>query len=134
MGIRVPEVNNIVLAGRLVRDAVRAATPQGTPVLEFTLAVSRRVKVKDSEPREEVSYLDCAVYGNLALALHGKLVRGRPVHVDGRVKQEEQNKRSRVYVVANRVQCLDWEAELEEKPRAATQRPAQPAVPRQSEF
>ncbi len=134
MGIRVPEINTATIAGRLSRDGELKYTPQGTAVLEFTVAVSRRIKGRDGSTREETGYFDCVCFGNLATAISDQLTRGKAVYIDGRLQHDEWEdrtsgqKRSRIRVVANRLQFLEWddEAQREPQPRAVEAPKPQP--------
>jgi len=102
-------VNRVILAGRLTRDPETRFTPAGTAVTGFSLAVNRRYKV-NNEVKEEVSFFDVVVFGKQGENCAEYLSKGRPVLVEGRLKQRSWEsdgvKRSKVEVVADNVQFL----------------------------
>jgi single-strand DNA-binding protein len=102
-------VNRVILAGRLTRDPETRFTPAGTAVTGFSLAVNRRYKV-NNEVKEEVSFFDIVVFGKQGEKCAEYLSKGRPVLVEGRLKQRSWEtdgvKRSKVEVVADNVQFL----------------------------
>ena len=102
-------VNRVILAGRLTRDPETRFTPSGTAVTGFSLAVNRRYKV-NNEVKEEVSFFDIVVFGKMGETCAEYLSKGRPVLVEGRLKQRSWEtdgvKRSKVEVVADNVQFL----------------------------
>jgi single-strand DNA-binding protein len=102
-------VNRVILAGRLTRDPETRFTPAGTAVTGFSLAVNRRYKV-NNEVKEEVSFFDIVVFGKQGENCAEYLSKGRPVLVEGRLKQRSWEtdgvKRSKVEVVADNVQFL----------------------------
>jgi len=102
-------VNRVILAGRLTRDPETRFTPAGTAVTGFSLAVNRRYKL-NNEVKEEVSFFDIVVFGKQGENCAEYLSKGRPVLVEGRLKQRSWEsdgvKRSKVEVVADNVQFL----------------------------
>lgn len=102
--------NRVILMGNLTRDPEVRFLDSGTAVASFGLAVNRKWK-KDGETKEEVSFFDCEAWGKTAEICGEYLAKGRPVLVDGRLKQERWeddggNKRQKIKVVINEVQFL----------------------------
>lgn len=58
-------MNSIILTGRLVRDPEMLATPKGTPITNFTLAVVN-IREKDKQGNYETDFFDCKAYGTTA--------------------------------------------------------------------
>jgi len=118
-------VNRVILAGRLTRDPETRFTPSGTAVTGFSLAVNRRYKL-NNEVKEEVSFFDIVVFGKQGENCAEYLSKGRPVLVEGRLKQRSWEsdgvKRSKVEVVADNVQFLG-------SPRGAAAEGSAPAEP-----
>ena len=76
-------LNNVIIEGNLTKDA----TPRGkaeNPVLAFSIANNRNVKRGDNW-EQEVTYFDCALFGNRAKALCEYLKKGVRVVVSGRL-------------------------------------------------
>lgn len=103
------DVNNVVLVGRLTRDAELRYTSSGIPVCNFSVAVNRRKKSGD-EWSEEVSFFDVVVWGRQGEALNQYLVKGKQVAVEGELRQnrweQDGQQRSRIEIVANNLQLL----------------------------
>jgi single-strand DNA-binding protein len=103
--------NRVILAGNLTRDPETRFIPSGTAVTEFAIAVNSRYKSKaTNEVKEDVSFFDIVVFGKIGENCAEYLSKGRPVLVEGRLRQRrwEQDgaKRSRIEIVADNVQFL----------------------------
>ena len=112
-GIRLPEQNQVILAGRLTRDPEVFFTAQGTAKCWFSIAVNQNYKDKASgEWKEQVSYIPIVVWRQAAERCKEKLRKGSPVQVEGRLKSREfedkksGGKRTVLEVEARRVQFL----------------------------
>jgi single-strand DNA-binding protein len=101
-----------IVVGRLTRDPeLKYTNPGGIPYLRMTLAVNRQVKKDNLETRKTVSFVDVAVWRRLAELCAQFLKKGRMVLVVGTLKQgrwvgKDGNPRSKIEVVADRVQFL----------------------------
>jgi len=91
--------------GRLTRDPELVETKGGTAICNLRVAVDRR-------NREGAVYLDVKCFEGQARACADHLSKGRQVAVTGRLELDEweakdgSGKRSRVYVIGERVQFL----------------------------
>ena len=108
------DLNDVILIGRLTRDCGTdersfSYVGNGTAKAIASLAVNRSVKKGDSW-EDEVSYIDCEIWGKTAENLKDKLVKGKQVCVHGYLKQDrwekDGQKQSRLKVVAESVQLL----------------------------
>jgi single-strand DNA-binding protein len=103
------DVNNVVLIGRLVRDADLKYTSNGKPVSKFTMAVNEKRKSGD-EWIEEAGFFEIVLWGQRGESLNQYLVKGKQVAVTGRLTQErwEQNgdNRSKVVITAATIQLM----------------------------
>jgi single-strand DNA-binding protein len=101
--------NRVILAGNLVRDPEIRYLPSGLPVVNFAIAVNSRYR-QNNELKEEVSYFDIVVFGKTGENCAEYLSKGRPVLVEGRLRQRrweaEGTRRSKIEVVAGIVQFL----------------------------
>ena len=101
--------NRVILAGNLVRDPEIRYLPSGLSVTSFAIAVNSRYR-SNNELKEEVSFFDVVVFGKLGETCAEYLSKGRPVLVEGRLRQRrwesEGTKRSKIEVVAGGVQFL----------------------------
>lgn len=112
-------LNKVLIAGNLTDDPQLRATPNGAMVCEFTLALNRSYKSKQSEERvEEVAFVEVVAWGRTAEVSAEYLKKGRSAFVEGRLTQSrwespEGKKMSRLRVTAEHVQFMS-------PPRAAT--------------
>ncbi len=97
--------SKVILMGNLTRDPELRSTGTGTSVCRFTIACSRSFKGQDGAQREETAFVDCDAWGRTAETIAKYCQKGRPLLVDGRLKQdkwEDKNtgeKRSKLMVV-----------------------------------
>jgi single-strand DNA-binding protein len=134
--LRMPELNHVFLAGRLTRDPELRYTPNGTAVCKLGIAVSRYLKTKEGERKEETLYINVTVWDKHAEYCGQNLRKGRPVLVEGSLKGEEWEdkttgqRRTTISVRATRVQQLDWaERDATEETRADVPKPAEEPPP-----
>lgn len=103
-------INRTVIFGNLTRDPHLKTTAGGNTVCELAIAVNSREKVGE-EWQDRADFFDVVVWGDQADACAQYLGKGRPVAVEGRLRQErwetaEGKKRSRVTIIASSVQFL----------------------------
>jgi len=103
------DVNNVVLIGRLVRDAELRFTANGKAVSKVNLAVNERRKV-NGEWKDNAGFFELVLWGKLAESLNKYLLKGKQIAITGKLNQErwEQNgdPRSKVNVTVMTVQLL----------------------------
>lgn len=101
------DINSVVLIGRLTRDSELRYTSAGTAVGRFTLAVNRYAGPNKSD---EVSFIDCAVWGKQAEAVNPYLSKGKQVAVQGELRQsrweQDGQNRSKIEVSVVNLQLL----------------------------
>ncbi len=112
MDIRFPELNIVVLSGRLTRDPDLRYTPSGRAVARMRLASSRRYKSATGDWVDDTLFIDLVAWGDLAERCKERLQKGSPVIVQGRLRSREWTtesgqKRVAFEVVANRIQFLE---------------------------
>jgi single-strand DNA-binding protein len=102
-------VNRVVIVGNLVRDPELRSLPSGTSVCTLRVAVNSREK-RDGNWQDYTSYFDVTVFGNQGDAAAQYLSKGRPVGVDGKLREDrwekDGQKHSRIKVIADNVQFL----------------------------
>lgn len=111
-------LNKVLLIGNLTRDPELRYIPSGTAVANLGLATNRTYTTQDGERKEEVCYIDIVVWGKTAENCANYLSKGRPVFIEGRLQldtweTEDGQKRSKLKVVADRVQFLGGRREDE---------------------
>lgn len=113
--LRVPDLNKVLIAGRLTRDPELRYTQSNLPYCKLGLANTRFYKTKDGNRNEETLFVDVAVWGPMAEWIGEKLKKGRAVLVEGRLlsndweDKETGQKRSKLEIRADRVVPLEWD-------------------------
>lgn len=112
--VRIPDLNRVIIAGRLARDVELKHTQSGKPMAKFCIVNSRRYKPQGADDWQEVStFVDGTLWGPGAESL-AKLGKGRPVIVEAELSQSEWTDkatgeaRKRLELNASRVTPLDW--------------------------
>lgn len=103
------DVNQVIIIGRLTRDADLKYTAGGMAIGTFSIAVNRRRKTGDQWV-EEASFFEVSLFGKSAESINQYLVKGKQVAVQGELRQDRWEQdgqpRSKVVIIANNVQLL----------------------------
>jgi len=106
-----PSFNRVILAGNTTRDPMLKNLPSGTAVCECGLAINRKFRVGE-EDREEVCFVDFAIFGKAAEVFAQYMQKGKPCLIEGRLKLDQWEakdgggKRSKLTVIADNFQFL----------------------------
>ena len=127
--LRIPDLNHVMIAGRLTRDVELKYTAGGGGYCKLSIASTRRYKRGD-EQKEETLFIDAMAWGKIAEYVAAKMGKGRPVLVEGSLKLNEWTgrdgeKKQKIEINATRVQALDWDdrgEKKEAKPEPARER------------
>ena len=103
-------INNVVLVGRMTRDAELRYTPSDQAVATFALAVNRNFKNQDGE--READFVKCVIWRQQAENLANWVKKGALIGVTGRIQTRSYDNQQgqRVYVtevVAESFQLLE---------------------------
>ncbi|HER0934694.1 TPA: single-stranded DNA-binding protein [Streptococcus pyogenes] len=103
-------INNVVLVGRMTKDAELCYTASQVAVATFTLAVNRRFKEQNGE--READFINCVIWRQSAENLANWAKKGALIGVTGRIQTRnyENQQGQRVYVtevVADNFQMLE---------------------------
>jgi len=109
--IRLLQLNDVRLVGRLTRDPEVRYTAKGAAVARLDVAVNRRYKDTTGEWREEATFVPVTVWREMAERCRERLKKGSPLYVEGRLKStswetKDGQKRSGLEVDAFRIQFL----------------------------
>ena len=109
-------INNVVLVGRMTRDAELRYTPSNVAVATFTLAVNRTFKSQNGE--READFINVVMWRQQAENLANWAKKGALVGITGRIQTRnyENQQGQRVYVtevVADNFQLLESRASRE---------------------
>ena len=91
-------INNVVLVGRMVRDAELRYTPSNVAVATFTLAVNRTFKSQNGE--READFINVVMWRQQAENLANWAKKGSLIGVTGRIQTRSYDNQQgqRVYV------------------------------------
>lgn len=104
--------NKVVLLGNLTRDPETRYTTGGTAVCTLSLAMNHVWYDKQNKKCEEVTFVEVDCWGRTAEIAGEYLGKGKPVLIEGRLKQEtwadkETGKnRSKLKIVCESLQLL----------------------------
>lgn len=110
--LRLHQLNDVRLVGRLTRDPELRFTAKGQAVCRFDLAVNRRYKdAVTGEWKDDTSFVPVVVWRETAQRCSERLKKGSPVYVEGRLKSrnwetKEGQKRTTLEVDSRRIQFL----------------------------
>ncbi len=110
--LRMPEINNVILAGNLTRDPVYKTNQHGNSLIHFTIASNRRYKDKQNMWKEDVCFVNVVARNKLADSCDQRLKKGYGVLVEGELQRRKWKTKQGTshYVVeikARRIQFLD---------------------------
>ena len=103
-------INNVVLVGRMTRDAELRYTPSNVAVATFSLAVNRNFRSQNGE--READFINCVMWRQQAENLANWAKKGALIGITGRIQTRnyENQQGQRVYVtevVAENFQMLE---------------------------
>lgn len=102
-------MNNIVLLGRLTKDADIRSTQSGKVVASFTLAVDRPYT---QNGKKEADFIACQIWGKSAEVLGKSVHKGQRVLLEGRLQirqytDKNGNKRTAAEVITDRFEFIE---------------------------
>ncbi len=110
--LKMPELNNVIVAGNLTKDPVFRETSNKTPVVNFSIAANRRYKDSSNQWQEDVCYVGIVAWNKLADSCRDRLKKGSAVLIDGELqsrswKTDDGHNRTIVEIKAKRIQFLN---------------------------
>jgi single-strand DNA-binding protein len=118
--LKMPELNNVIVAGNLTKDPIFRETSNNTPVANFHIAANRRYKDSGNQWQEDVCYVGVVAWNKLADSCRDRLKKGSAVLVDGELqsrtfKTEDGKNRTIVEIKAKRIQFLNKHGKTSEE-------------------
>ena len=109
MGVRIPLINSLTIAGRLTRDPETRTASGGAVYTKAGLAVDDG---KDKDGKRKAFFLEVAAFNKSAERL-SECRKGAPVMLEGRLsvvtlEKEGGDKRTYVDIIADGVHPLEW--------------------------
>ncbi len=113
-------LNRVLVAGRLTRKPELRKTPGGVSVTDLLVALNREFTTQGGDRQQETCFVDIVVWGKQADLCVEVLDTSSSVLVEGRLQLDtwfsgEGEKRSKLRVVAERVQFLDRRASSDKR-------------------
>lgn len=110
--LKMPDINNIIIVGNLIKDPIIRQTTNGTPVANFTIASNRKFKDNFGQWKEDVCFVGIVAWYKLAESCSTNLKKGSAVLVEGELQSrqwrtEEGHYRNVVEIKARRIQFLN---------------------------
>ncbi len=118
-------LNKVFLIGNLTRDPELRYIPSGQAVATFSVAVNRVYNTQAGEKKEDVSFINCVVWGRRAEVCGEYLSRGSPVFIEGRLQSRSWEDKSGAKRYALEVIALNVQF-LRAGPKAAQAKAPQP--------
>lgn len=116
------ELNKVFLSARLTRDPEMRYLPTGTAVCKMGVAADRSYAGRDSQERQkETLFIDVTAWAKTAEFCNQYMRKGSAIFVEGRLRYESWKDketgatRSRISIVADRVQFGESRAEAEQR-------------------
>ncbi len=113
--LRLPDLNKVIIAGRLTRDPELKYIGSGRAVCNLSVANSQHYRTKEGERRESTTFVNVTLWDKQAEWVGERLKKGRPVLVEGRLKSDSWEdkttgqKRTKLEISAQRLTPLDWD-------------------------
>lgn len=133
------DLNKVIIEGRLVANAELSRWNDGTPYCKFTIANNDSYKDSQGNWISIGSFFDCTLSGAYGETMYKHLIKGRGVHIVGRLKQskwsgEDGSKHSRIYIKVEEVHLNYTGGNFEQNQQPAQQQPqCQQVTPQQQE-
>jgi len=111
--LRMPDVNNIIIAGNLIKDPTfRHTTTGGIPVANLSIASNRRFKDNAGRWKEDVCIIGVVAWYKLAESCHQNLKKGSAVLVEGElqsriIRTDDGYTRNIIEIKSRRIQFLN---------------------------
>lgn len=104
-------INKVVLIGRLTKDVELKATPSGSEVCNFSLAVD------DYNGKENVAYfIECVAWNQTAKFVTTYCKKGTLIAVDGKLQTRSYDRKDGTKVYVTEVVCATVQS-LQSKPK-----------------
>jgi single-strand DNA-binding protein len=110
--LRFPNINNVTITGRLVRDVELKHSANGVTVARLCIAVSKYFRDENGNFQEQASFVDIVAFNKQAQICQECLKKGSPVLVQGELKtrtytdQHNQNRKI-TEIIVDRVYPLE---------------------------
>ena len=98
-------VNKVILIGNLGQDAEARFTPQGTAVVNLSVATNESWKDQSGEVQERTEWHRVVMYGRMAETADKYMKKGQMVYVEGRLQTREWEDKDQVKRRTTEIRC-----------------------------
>lgn len=110
--LKMPDINNVIIVGNLIKDPIIRQTTNGTPVANFTIASNRKFKDNFGQWKEDVCFIGIVAWYKLAESCADNLRKGSAVLIEGELQSrqwrtDDGHYRNVVEIKARRIQFLN---------------------------
>ncbi len=129
MNIRMPNLNKILITGNLVDDPRVSILESGVHVARMRIASNQSYKGRDGEWHQKTCFVDIVAWRRTAELVSEYLRKGSPVLVEGELESsswqaQDGTQRSKLEIVARRVQFLERQGQSNVSEAKPAQKPA----------
>ena len=114
---RIPNLNNIQLAGRVTWGPDHKVIGGDNALCKFGLAVNRKFRKNDGGLGEESLFINCEVWGHAADFARDDLYKGAKVIVEGSLKEDKWQKdgvdHTKMGIKVNKINTLEWKDKID---------------------
>lgn len=113
MNLRMPNLNQVLISGRITKDIELKHTPKGTATCNFSIANDRKYKDGDGTWQSDTIFINIQAWSSIAETIFNNAKKGMAVLVEGRLScrnwttQDGQNRQT-WEVIANNIHILEW--------------------------
>ena len=114
--LRMPNINQVALSGRLVQDPDFQFIDNGSARFRGRIAVNRSYRDRNDEWQEETSFFDIVLWQKAAETFAQRLHKGTPIFTTGRLqshswRDDDDQPHSRIEVQVRNLQILEKDKE-----------------------
>ena len=114
--LRMPNINQVALSGRLVQDPDFQFLDNGSARLRGRITVNRSYRDRNDEWQEETSFFDIVLWQKAAETFAQRLHKGTPIFTTGRLqshswRDDDDQPHSRIEVQVRNLQILEKDQE-----------------------
>lgn len=115
------DINRVYLVGRLTADPEMKTPARGTSFCSFSIANNRTYTRGRGESVDEVSFLQCVLWGKAGEAFNRIGAKGKQVAIEGRLRQRrwqsgDGKNQSAVEIIVENFQFMGSEPRQEDGP------------------
>ncbi len=130
--LRVPDLNHVMIAGRLTRDPELKYTAGNRAYCRFGIANTRYYRTRDDQKAEETVFASVSCWDKQAEWVGEKIKKGRPVLIEGSLNsysftdKDSGKDVTRLEIRARRIKPLDWDNTTDDGGTSSTRPQQQP--------